>query len=183
MSLSVPNTGATAVVSQEIGGDDPGEVGDVVELPADGWERGGDDGLVKRGQEHRQHQADQDGADFVRGQRRARRDRRRVRDRDHLGRDFRKLGVDLFGQAMGSGRETAPPFVFVHGEYFCPERRQGSADSLLSSLNLGGNSPLRQHPRCMGASRSATSPRQPSQVSDLPNGSGFGPLLQPRPLG
>ena len=50
---------------QQIGRDHPGEIGDVVELAADGRQRGRDDGLVERGQEHRQHQAHQDGADLV----------------------------------------------------------------------------------------------------------------------
>ncbi|MGY3648292.1 hypothetical protein ACVWWR_006053 [Bradyrhizobium sp. LM3.2] len=50
---------------EQIGGDDPGEIGDVVELASDGRKRGGDDGLIERSQKHRQHQADDDGADLV----------------------------------------------------------------------------------------------------------------------
>ena len=67
---------------QQIGRDHPGQIGDVVELAADGRQRGCDDGLVERGQEHRQHQADQDGADLVLAQRRRRRNRRRIADVD-----------------------------------------------------------------------------------------------------
>jgi len=47
--------------------------------------------LVKGGQEHRHHQADEDGANLVLRQRRRRRDRRRVADIDDLGRDVREL--------------------------------------------------------------------------------------------
>ena len=73
---------------QQIGRDHPGQAGDVPELPADGRQRGGDDGLVQRGQKHRQHQAHQDGADLALGQRRLWRDRRRVTDIDDLGRQM-----------------------------------------------------------------------------------------------
>ena len=55
---------------QQIGRDHPRQVGDIAELPADGRQRGRHDGLVERGQKHRQHQAHQDGADFARRQRR-----------------------------------------------------------------------------------------------------------------
>ena len=54
---------------QQIGRDHPGEIGDVVKLAADGRQCGRDDGLVEGGQKHRQHQADQDGADFAPRQR------------------------------------------------------------------------------------------------------------------
>ena len=47
---------------QQIGGDDPGQVLEIGEMPADGRQRGGDDGLVERGEERRQHQAEEDGA-------------------------------------------------------------------------------------------------------------------------
>ena len=76
---------------QQIGRDHPGQIGDVLELAADGRQRGRDDGLVERGQEHRQHQAHQDGADLALGQRRRRRERRRIADIDDLGRDVRQL--------------------------------------------------------------------------------------------
>ena len=33
-------------------------------MPADGRQRGGDDGLVERAEEHRQHDAEDDGADL-----------------------------------------------------------------------------------------------------------------------
>ena len=39
-------------------------------MPADGGQRGGDDGLVERAEEHRQHDADDDGADFRMAERR-----------------------------------------------------------------------------------------------------------------
>src|SRR3712207_6868044 len=38
---------------QEVGGHAPGQVFEVPELTPDGGQRGGDDGLVERGQEHR----------------------------------------------------------------------------------------------------------------------------------
>ena len=78
----------------------------------------------ERGQEHRHHQAHQDGAGLGLSQRRARRKRRRIIDREHLGK-FRELGVDLFGQSLAVGRKTALPFVLVHGEilFRAPPRR------------------------------------------------------------
>ena len=99
---------------QQIGGDDPGQAGDVLELPADGRQRGRDNGLVERGQEHRHHQAHQDGAGLGLRQRRARRKQGRIVDREHLSRKLREFGLDRLSQSLGIGRETALPFVLVH---------------------------------------------------------------------
>ena len=49
---------------EQIGGDHPGQVAQIGKVPADGRQRGGDDGLVERAEEHRQHDAEHDGADF-----------------------------------------------------------------------------------------------------------------------
>ena len=49
----------------EIGGHHPGQVAEVAEVLADGGQRGGDDGLVERAEEHRQHDAEDDRADFL----------------------------------------------------------------------------------------------------------------------
>ena len=49
---------------EQIGRHHPGQVADIAEMPADGRQRGGDDGLVERAEEHRQHDAEHDGADF-----------------------------------------------------------------------------------------------------------------------
>ena len=83
-----------------------------MELPADGRQRGGDDGLVEGGQKHRQHQAHQDGADFAWRQRRPWRDRRRVADSDDLSRHPRLVAGESFGQCLSVGR--AVPFELVH---------------------------------------------------------------------
>ena len=61
---------------EQIGGHHPGQVVDIAEMPADGRQRGGDDGLVERAEEHRQHDAEHDGADF------------RMRERARLGQRF-----------------------------------------------------------------------------------------------
>ncbi len=140
---------------QQIGGDDPGQTGDVMELAADGRQRGRDNGLVERGQEHRHHQAHQDGAGLGRRQRRARRKRRRIVDREHLGRKFREFGLDLFGQSLGIGRKTALPLVLVH-EGISFRAPPGGADSLGLRLYLESKPAARQHLARMGASRSAT---------------------------
>ena len=47
---------------EQIGGDHPGQVAEIGKVPADGRQRGGDDGLVERAEEHRQHDAEHDGA-------------------------------------------------------------------------------------------------------------------------
>ena len=99
---------------QKIRRDHPGQVGDVVELAADGRQGGGDDGLVERRQKHRQHQADDDGADFILVQRRGRRERRRIADVDDLGRKVRNLFGDRVGQIVLVGRSTALPFEISH---------------------------------------------------------------------
>ena len=99
---------------QQIGRDDPRQAGDVVELAANGRQRGCDDGLVQRGQKHRQHQTHQDGADFARRERGPRRDRRRVADLDHLARNPRQLARDLFGQGLLVSLSRALPFKLVH---------------------------------------------------------------------
>ena len=49
----------------EIGGHHPGQIAEVAEVLADGGQRGGDDGLVERAEEHRQHDADDDRQDFL----------------------------------------------------------------------------------------------------------------------
>ncbi len=47
---------------QQIGGDHPRQVGEILKMGADGGQRRGDDGLVQRAQEHRQHDAEDDAA-------------------------------------------------------------------------------------------------------------------------
>ena len=101
---------------QQIGGDDPRQAGDVLELAADGRQRGRDDGLVQRRQKHRQHQAHQDGTDFARRERDPRRNRRRVADLDDLARYPRQLARDVLGQDLLVGRSRALPFKLVHRE-------------------------------------------------------------------
>ena len=137
---------------QEIGGDHPGEIGDVAELAAQRRQRGCDDGLFQRGQEHRQQQAHQNGADLALVERRRRRERRRVRKVDHFGRDMRDLFGSLVGQNLLVGSSTALPFKIAHLRQFvrCAEPRAGES---FSSDTLGGNSALRHPPTCMGASR------------------------------
>lgn len=49
---------------QQIGGDDPGKAFEVAELRADGGQRRRDDGLVKRAEEHCEHDADDDRTDL-----------------------------------------------------------------------------------------------------------------------
>ena len=49
---------------QQIGGDDPRQVLEIAEVRPMVGKRGGDDGLVERGEERRQHQPEEDGADF-----------------------------------------------------------------------------------------------------------------------
>ena len=99
---------------QQIGRYHPGQAGDVIELAADGRQRGGDDGLVERGQKHRQHQAHQDGADFARRQRRLRRDRRRIAEFDDLRRHMRQILGDRLGQCLLVSRLMALPVELVH---------------------------------------------------------------------
>ena len=43
----------------------PGKMFEIAELAADGGQRRGDDGLVERRQEQRDHEADDDGSDFA----------------------------------------------------------------------------------------------------------------------
>ena len=52
---------------QEIRGDHPGKMLEIAELAPDGRQRGGDDGLVERGQQQRHHEADDDRADLGAG--------------------------------------------------------------------------------------------------------------------
>src|SRR5438067_10724459 len=113
MSLSVPNTGATAVEASRYAVI-PGQIGDIVELPADRRQRGRDNGLVESGQEHRQHQAHQDRADFAWRQRRSWQVRRRVTDVDDLSRCRRQIACGRSRQYLLAGR--AVPFEFVHAE-------------------------------------------------------------------
>ncbi len=75
------------------------EVVHVGELPADGRQRGGDDGLVERRQEHGQQQAHQDGADFGGGQRRLH-DSRRVAGFDYFCEDPRQFLRDFVRQEL-----------------------------------------------------------------------------------
>ena len=58
---------------EQIGGHDPGQVVDVAEALADRRQRRRDDGLFERGEEHRQHDAGDDGADGGVVERRGRR--------------------------------------------------------------------------------------------------------------
>ncbi len=99
---------------QQIRRDHPGQVVNVVELPADGRQGGRHDGLVERRQKHRQHQADDDGADFILGERRRRGERRRIADVDDLGREVGNLFGDRVGRIVLVGRSTALPFEIVH---------------------------------------------------------------------
>ena len=50
---------------QQIGRDHPRQQFKIAEIAPDGRQRGGDDGLVERGQEHRQHETEHDGADLA----------------------------------------------------------------------------------------------------------------------
>ena len=54
---------------EEIDGHHPGQVLEVAELAADGRQRRGDDGLVERCEQHRQHDAEDDPADLGLAQR------------------------------------------------------------------------------------------------------------------
>ena len=69
---------------EQIGRHHPGQVVDVAEMTADGRQRGGDNGLVERAEEHRQHNAEHDGPDFRMRERRQLRRRLRLR-RPRLG--------------------------------------------------------------------------------------------------
>src|SRR5262245_64193548 len=64
---------------EEIGRDHPGQVIKIAEMAADRWQGGGNNRLVERSQEHRQHDAEDDGPYF------------RVRERPRLG---WRLGLD-----------------------------------------------------------------------------------------
>jgi len=101
---------------QQICRDHPGQVGNILELPADGRQRRGDDGLVECGQKHGQHQADQDGADFALSKRRLWGERRRVAEINDLSRHFRQVALDGFGQRLLVSRLTALPFKLVHAD-------------------------------------------------------------------
>jgi hypothetical protein len=70
--------------------------------------------MVECGQEHREQQAHQDGANLVRAQRRRRRDRRRIADIDDLGRNVRELAANIVWQCCLIGGLTALPLVLVH---------------------------------------------------------------------
>ena len=79
---------------EQIGRHHPGQVVDIAEMPADGRQRGGDDGLVERAEEHRQHDAEHDGPDF--------RMRERGQFRRRLGFHRSRLGF-RFGGCHGVG--------------------------------------------------------------------------------
>ena len=49
---------------EQVGRHHPRQFAEIAEMHADGRQRGGDDGLVERAEEHRQHDADDDGADL-----------------------------------------------------------------------------------------------------------------------
>ncbi|OIQ70904.1 hypothetical protein GALL_474820 [mine drainage metagenome] len=138
---------------QEIGRDHPRQAGDIPELPTDGRQRRGDDGLVEGGQKHRQHQAHQDGPDFTRRQRRAWLNRRGVADVDDLRTHIRELARDCFGQCLLISRLTALPFELVHVERYLGNATGGCLGFV---PNLGGKSTLRQRVVRMGASRGST---------------------------
>ncbi len=110
---------------EQVGRDHPGEIGDVLELAPDGRQRGRHDGLVERGEEHRQHQADDDGADLVGGQRHRRRDGRRVIDAQHLAGKAGKLVGNVVRQCLDVG--SVLPFEFVHLDrsHVAAQRRVG----------------------------------------------------------
>ena len=130
---------------QQIGRDDPGQVADVVELAADGRQRRRHDGLVERGQEHRQQQAHQDGANLVGAQRRRRRNRRRIADIDDLGRDARQLAADIVRQCRLVGRLAVLPLVLVHVRCNIVLRgRSGRDEIAISHCTLEGKFPSRQ---------------------------------------
>jgi len=113
------------------------------------WSRGG--------QKHRQHQADQDGADLILGQRRRRRDRRRVADIHDLGRDVREFAGNFVGQCIVVGRLTALPFELGHLRrnifyVFSWRPKAAELESLLQSHSRAQIT-LRQAVARMGASR------------------------------
>ena len=76
-TISVSGTGrvilAPDVRCQKIGGDDPAQVLEIGEMPADGRQGRGDDGLVQRREKRRQHQAEKNGANLGVAHRTARR--------------------------------------------------------------------------------------------------------------
>src|SRR5262249_53867912 len=81
---------------EQIGRDHPGEVVEVAEMAADRWQSGGNNRLVERAQEHRQHDAEDDGPYF------------RMRQRPRLGWRLRlhraRLGLRFRGGARGGHR-------------------------------------------------------------------------------
>ncbi len=52
---------------QQVGGDDPGQVVEAAEVADDAGQRGADDALVERGEEHAGHEADQHDHDLAVG--------------------------------------------------------------------------------------------------------------------
>ena len=122
---------------QKIGGDDPGQILEIVELAADRGHRGGDDGLIEGSEKHRQHQADDDRADSA------------------------WLGIRASRRRRGSGRRPGGTSCSVGGLAARPTDRRGwcvpwpplaidssgavSDDSLLRSCpQHGGAAPNRQ---------------------------------------
>ena len=130
-----------------------------MELAPDGRQRGGDDGLVERGQEHRQHQAEDDGPDLVLRQRDRRRKGRSVTDADDLARKAGQFLGEVVGQCLDVGRLAALPCELVHfGRVRSSLLRRKAAKDSFYEANLDSKVLLRQAPRRMGASRTAVIP-------------------------
>ena len=55
-SPSLPHSGVAAVVAEQVRGDHPGQVVQPAEVADDRGQRGRDDGLVERGEQHAEHQ-------------------------------------------------------------------------------------------------------------------------------
>ena len=51
--------------AQQVGRDHPWQQLEIAKIAADGRQGGGDDGLIERGEEHRQHETEHDGADLA----------------------------------------------------------------------------------------------------------------------
>jgi hypothetical protein len=130
MSLSVPNTGATAVEANRYAVITQDRL-----VTSWNWrQRGGNNRLVERRQEHGQHQAEQDGMDFAWAQRRPRRDRRGVAEFDDLGGDASEIPRRRLRQRFFLSRGTALAVEMVHGEF--KESRFGGARGVSGRLPM-----------------------------------------------